>query len=160
MIQIKAGPARTGQDRRMIHTNRLRLRPAAALLGAALSALAACQPTGPVEPVARADYTTYCTACHGRTGRGDGPLAASLPRRPADLSRLAARNGGVFPKTRVMSQIDGYIRNRHGGGGPMPEFGYVLEGATTVYDDGSGRPVPVPARLLALAEYLERLQRP
>jgi hypothetical protein len=143
-------------------THVLRFRPAARLgpARAALALLSACQPAGPAEPVARADYTTFCTACHGSAGRGDGPLAASLPRRPADLSRLAARNGGVFPKTRVMSQIDGYIRNRHGGGGPMPEFGYVLEGATTVYDDGSGRPVPVPARLLALAEYLERLQRP
>jgi hypothetical protein len=143
-------------------THVLRFRPAARLgpALAALAVLAACQPAGPAEPVARADYTTFCTACHGSAGRGDGPLAASLPRRPADLSRLAARNGGVFPKTRVMSQIDGYIRNRHGGGGPMPEFGYVLEGATTVYDDGSGNPVPVPARLLALADYRERLQRP
>jgi mono/diheme cytochrome c family protein len=29
-------------------------------------------------------YVTYCSACHGETGKGDGPAAVSLPVRPAN----------------------------------------------------------------------------
>jgi putative copper resistance protein D len=31
-------------------------------------------------------YAENCSACHGATGRGDGPLAGKLPIRPADLT--------------------------------------------------------------------------
>lgn len=31
-------------------------------------------------------FATYCAACHGRTGQGDGPEAAGLPRKPVDLT--------------------------------------------------------------------------
>jgi putative copper resistance protein D len=31
-------------------------------------------------------YAEYCVSCHGETGRGDGPAAAGLPVRPADLT--------------------------------------------------------------------------
>jgi copper resistance protein D len=31
-------------------------------------------------------YAANCIACHGATGRGDGPLANKLPIRPADLT--------------------------------------------------------------------------
>ncbi|MGQ0704032.1 MAG: FTR1 family protein [Gemmatimonadales bacterium] len=35
-------------------------------------------------------YQTNCAACHGATGRGDGPVAATLSPRPADLANPAA----------------------------------------------------------------------
>ena len=31
-------------------------------------------------------YTAHCATCHGRSGAGDGPGGAGLPRRPADLT--------------------------------------------------------------------------
>ena len=31
-------------------------------------------------------FQTHCSACHGQTGRGDGPAAASLNPKPADLT--------------------------------------------------------------------------
>ena len=34
-------------------------------------------------------FVQYCAACHGVEGRGDGPAAASLPKRPKDLTRIA-----------------------------------------------------------------------
>lgn len=117
--------------------------------------LAACAPAG---PSARSDYQQFCASCHGAGGRGDGPLAASLKTAPPDLTLVARRAGGTFPATGVMSVIDGYTRGQHGGG-PMPEFGVVLEGRNVLYDDGTGQPVPVPERLLALATYLETLQQ-
>ncbi len=36
-------------------------------------------------------FLTYCAACHGRTGRGDGPNAKRLATRPRDYSRGAFR---------------------------------------------------------------------
>jgi high-affinity iron transporter len=29
-------------------------------------------------------YVTYCSACHGEAGKGDGPAAVSLPLKPAN----------------------------------------------------------------------------
>lgn len=128
------------------------------LLPVGLGVLVACQ-AGRVERISAAqDFQELCAGCHGATGKGDGPLAEMITKKPADLTRIAARNGGTFDKTKVMSVIDGFFRHEHGNEGPMPEFGDMLEGQTILYDDGSGQPVPVPARLLNLANYLESLQ--
>ena len=37
-------------------------------------------------------YVTYCSGCHGETGKGDGPAAASLPVKPANHNDGAAMN--------------------------------------------------------------------
>jgi len=34
-------------------------------------------------------YKTHCAACHGGTGRGDGPAGTGLTPKPADLTRMA-----------------------------------------------------------------------
>src|SRR5258708_20086946 len=52
-------------------------------------------------------YTTWCAACHGALGKGDGPTAAALKSMPADLTMLAKKNGGKFPVERVRNYIDG-----------------------------------------------------
>lgn len=41
----------------------------------------------------KAVYMTYCESCHGSKGHGDGPVASSLPHRPANISR---RISGLF----------------------------------------------------------------
>jgi mono/diheme cytochrome c family protein len=51
-------------------------------------------------------YARLCTACHGPTGEGDGPLADTTKRPVADLSRMAERNGGEFPRERVLTQLN------------------------------------------------------
>jgi mono/diheme cytochrome c family protein len=52
-------------------------------------------------------YDEYCAVCHGREAKGDGPYAADLKTRPADLTRISARNGGVFQPVKVARYIDG-----------------------------------------------------
>jgi mono/diheme cytochrome c family protein len=124
----------------------------------ALGALAACTPGAEREPAGRALFDQFCASCHGSGGKGDGPAADGLPKRPADLTTIAARNGGEFPLVAVMSTIDGYTR-RGDGHTVMPEMGAVLaEGPVVMVDTGDGIETPAPARLVALAEYLRSIQ--
>lgn len=124
----------------------------------ALCATTACvAPDAPVSNTTPAeDYAAYCSACHGAAGLGDGGLANQLSRKPANLTRLSARNGGVFPTTRVMAQIWGYAGAK--GRGVMPDFGPLMDGETVLYDGGDGIDTPTPARLVGLAEYLKSIQ--
>jgi mono/diheme cytochrome c family protein len=118
--------------------------------------LSACQP--PAAEVGRAIFEDNCVTCHGSGGKGDGPAAASLPRKPANLTTIAARNGGAFPWDKVMSQIDGYTRT-----GPhqvMPQFGEGYDGEMVLFDAGDGIPTPTPKPLVELASYLESIQEP
>ena len=83
-------------------------------------------------------------------------MAGSLDRRPADLTRLAARNGGVFPATRAMSHIWGYTDGRDDSR-VMPTFGPLLQGELIPYDGGDGILTPTPIRLVQLSEYVKGL---
>ena len=44
-------------------------------------------------------YKDYCAACHGPTGKGDGPAVEFLKAPPSDLTTMAKRNNGKFPKS-------------------------------------------------------------
>ena len=105
----------------------------------------------------RSAFLENCAACHGSDARGNGPAAAGLEVPPPDLTMIAARNGGVFPRDRVMSTIDGLDRGAHFSTA-MPEFGAGDLGDTVIVEDG-GLGTPVPMQLLALTDYLESLQQ-
>lgn len=126
----------------------------------ALFGLAACVLPGAEEEVqttGAADYAEFCAACHGPGGKGDGEMAEGLAKRPADLTQLSAKNGGVFPATRVMAQIWGYTGGKDGER-VMPKFAALLDGALVPYDGGDGIASPTPIRLVELAEHLKALQ--
>ena len=53
------------------------------------------------------DFQVFCTSCHGAEGKGDGPIAKSLPKRPPDLTRLSARHDFTFPDDQVFKTIEG-----------------------------------------------------
>ncbi len=109
------------------------------------------------EPVdGRTAFMADCASCHGGDGKGGGPAARALAVAPPDLTQIAARNGGIFPRNQVMSTIDGLDRGAHFSAA-MPEFGAGDMGdVVIVEEDGLGTPVPM--RLLVLAEYLESIQ--
>jgi len=71
----------------------------------ALPAAAQDAPAAGAQPkltAAGADlFRTYCASCHGTSARGDGPLADSMRRRPANLTEIAKRNGGAPGRHRV-----------------------------------------------------------
>ena len=123
------------------------------ILTAAL-ALAACVE----EPIdGRAAFLENCAGCHGADGAGEGVAARGLAVAPPDLTKIAARNGGIFPTNQVMSTIDGLDRGAHFSAA-MPEFGAGDMGDTVIVEnDGLGTPVPM--QLLLLTEYLETIQQ-
>lgn len=128
-------------------------------MAATAAAVAACAPGFRLGAAASGAelYADYCAACHGPTGRGDGPGAEGLNPRPADLTRLAADNGGVFPRVQVMAKVYGYHRGEGGGGGAMPEFGPLMEGETVLIETAPGVMTPTPEKLVLLAEYVQSL---
>jgi len=73
------------------------------------------------------EYESKCAACHGLSGKGDGPQARILPTKPANLTTLAQRNGGVFPAQHVHEVIDGRYGVVAHGPRTMPVWGKEFE---------------------------------
>ena len=97
-------------------------------------------------------FGTYCATCHGTSAKGDGPLASSLTRKPADLTQIAKQNGGTFPSERVAQTIDGRTPVKGHGGGEMPIWGDAFAKSTA----DSTAPELKIRRLVA---YLEGIQQ-
>lgn len=69
-------------------------------------------------------YQTFCSSCHGLTGRGDGPLVPLLRGGAPDLTRIAERSGGKFPSAQIREIVDGrHALNAHGTS-QMPVWGF------------------------------------
>lgn len=98
-------------------------------------------------------FKTYCAVCHGANAQGGGPMAASLKVAPADLTKIAARNGGVFPLGKVEKVIAGEESTGAGHGTPaMPIWGPIF--SQVAWDQDLGH-----IRMHNLAVYIEKLQR-
>jgi mono/diheme cytochrome c family protein len=69
-------------------------------------------------------YLTYCSSCHGETGKGDGPAAQSLPVKPANhtagatmnqftdkfLMEIISKGGGAVGKSPMMPAWGGALK--------------------------------------------------
>ncbi|WP_342634691.1 c-type cytochrome [Borborobacter arsenicus] len=106
-----------------------------------------------------AEYLNSCAACHGLYGRGDGPLAEVLTKRPADLTVLEMQNGGEFPYYLVFATIDGRSMTPSHGAREMPVWGQqFLEDDSKAYGPIGGEAV-TQERIHALTNYIATLQR-
>lgn len=117
--------------------------------------LAGCGREASVAQDGRDTFLRYCASCHGSEGRGDGPLAATLTKPPADLTQLAKRSGGTFDEKAVMAFIDGRRQVAAHGTRDMPVWGAVFE------EEGRGEPYPAYQSLLRsrfLVDYLRTIQ--
>lgn len=128
----------------------------AGMLTAARASLFAQTPQPPllVDSLVGADlYQAYCAACHGRTGRGDGPVAPALTRRPTDLTLLAKRAGGRYPLERVLASIDGKAM-------PSPAFHGTTEMPIwgPIFRQLDVNDARTAVRVQNLAKYVESLQ--
>ncbi len=108
----------------------------------------------------KVEYESKCATCHGLTGKGDGPTAQFLTRKPADLTTLAKNNNGIIPMARMYEVILGDTEVAGHGTRDMPIWGkeYQIQ-ASDFYRDMLYDPeVYVRAQILALIEYINRLQ--
>jgi len=71
----------------------------------------------------KAIYMQRCAVCHGVKGDGKGLYAPLLTWPPADLTKLAKGNNGVFPADKVASFIDGRADVAAHGPRDMPIWG-------------------------------------
>jgi len=98
-------------------------------------------------------YHAHCAACHGSDGKGNGPAAAALKTRPADLTILAKNNGGKFPSQRVQKFISGDDPSLPSHGSrEMPIWGPIFHQIEEDQDFGN-------VRLQNLIKYLETIQQ-
>ena len=101
-------------------------------------------------------YRRFCAACHGVEGRGDGPVAGQFNVEVPDLTLIARRSRGLFPRDRVARIIDGrYIVGAHGSR-TMPVWGEDL-GRLEIGNPEAERATRIV--IDRLADYVWQLQR-
>lgn len=88
-------------------------------------------------------FTQHCAICHGNDAKGRGRVAGDLYWHPADLTTIAARRGGDFPRDVVFELIARRDPLGAHQSPEMPRWGKFWR------DD---------ARIEALVDYLERIQ--
>jgi len=113
------------------------------------------QRQSPIRPVEGASiFRSYCAACHGVDGRGNGPASKALKQEVPDLTKLSQRNGGAFPavhvRTIVMFGGDDLLPAH--GSKQMPIWGPIFHELEFDQDLGN-------VRLENIVKYLESIQR-
>jgi mono/diheme cytochrome c family protein len=136
------------------------IRSIAPLVGAVVVSLPLLASAQQKVDIGKREYDSNCAVCHGLKGKGDGPRADWSEGGVADLTLLAKRNKGVFPFARVYEFIDGTQLVKAHGTREMPIWGadYIVKGAEYYMDVPFNSQVYVRARILALTEYIYRLQ--
>ena len=113
----------------------------------------------PKTDFGKREFENNCASCHGVNGKGKGLLVEFLKRSPPDLTLLAKKNNGILPMDRLYEVIEGRNVPSHGSR-DMPIWGrdYRIKDSEyygeVVYDPEA----LVRARILALLEYIDRLQ--
>lgn len=98
-------------------------------------------------------YSTYCSTCHGPEAKGNGPFAASMKKRPADLTQLLKQNQGSYPAERIAKTIDGRENAGAHGYSDMPVWGDAFSKTREDFDEQA-----VHEKIEALVKYIETLQ--
>ena len=97
-------------------------------------------------------FAAYCAACHGKDGRGDGPVAPALKTRPTDLTILARQKEGKFPSIRVAKAITGEAAISAHGSKEMPIWGPVFMSMSHQHESEAH------LRVANLTDYIKSLQ--
>lgn len=99
-------------------------------------------------------YLAYCASCHGKDGKGGGPVAASLKGPLADLTTIAKRRRGKFPREEMEKMILAEKPGSRTGHGSeeMPVWGPVFRKVENDQDLGL-------VRVRRVVEYLMSIQR-
>ena len=126
---------------------------ASVMLAPGLATAAFAQESYKQATAGGAIYSTYCASCHGTSARGDGPVASAMTKKPANLTEIAKRNGGVYPSELVFRTIDGRQPIRGHGGPDMPVWGDAFAKSREAGDADR-----VKAVIQSLVDYLDGIQ--
>jgi len=96
-------------------------------------------------------FNSYCAACHGKDGKGNGPAATALKVPPANLTLLSKKNNGKFPADHISAVLQNGLTAAHGST-DMPIWGPLF---THVSGGDNG---VVQLRIANLVHYLETMQ--
>ena len=102
-------------------------------------------------------FRKYCSPCHGMDGTGDGPVADTLKKKPANLTLLSKNNGGKFPYDHVYNMISGKEVVASHGTREMPIWGVVF--ASRNQPGAAGRTESqVQEKIETIIDYVESIQ--
>jgi mono/diheme cytochrome c family protein len=110
-------------------------------------------------PSGAQEYKDHCARCHGPDAKGNGPDANEKPGyQPADLTQIAKRHHGKFPREKIYGIIDGGKRlpGHYDFNSPMPLWGLNFQLKGKEYTEKSE--AAVRSRINALLDYLESIQ--
>jgi mono/diheme cytochrome c family protein len=102
-------------------------------------------------------FRQYCAPCHGMDGTGDGPVADTLKKKPANLTLLAKNNGGKFPYDHVYNMINGTEVVASHGTREMPIWGVVFSQRNMPGAPGR-TPAQVKKRIDTIIAYIQSIQ--
>jgi len=123
------------------------------------------QPAPSAPPVAtpqqiaagKADFIKHCAPCHGENAKGRGPEINMIPGiKPADLTLISSKNGGVFPFQQVEDTIDGRKQIPSHKRFDMPFWGVNFQQEGKEFTPESE--ATSKARIDALVAYIETIQ--
>ncbi len=102
-------------------------------------------------------FRQYCAPCHGMDGTGDGPVADTLKKKPANLTLLSKNNGGKFPYDHVYNMISGKEVVASHGTREMPIWGLVFSRARMPGAPGRTE-AQVKQKIETIISYIESVQ--
>ncbi len=105
----------------------------------------------------RLQFRQYCAPCHGMDGTGDGPVADTLKKKPANLTLLTKNNGGKFPYDHVYNMITGKEVIASHGTREMPIWGVVFSRSNMPGAPGR-TPAQVKAKIDTIIAYIQSIQ--
>lgn len=108
------------------------------------------------------DFINHCASCHGRDGKGNGPMASELKGTPSNLTLLSKNNDGHFPYRRVRKIIDGRVDEgnfRSHSSREMPIWGNVFRSELSIANGRQGGCYAyAKVKILNIVEYLDEIQ--
>lgn len=110
--------------------------------------------------IGESEYRLHCAACHGLTGKGDGPIGQILKTPAPNLALITERNGGKYPVQKIYEIIEGSSVIAAHGTRDMPLWGdrYRKEADPQTPDQASLANDQAQQRILSLVYYLGTMQ--
>ena len=104
-------------------------------------------------------FKAKCASCHGEDAKGKDKAGLDLDVNPPDLTRVAKRNNGQFPVSRIYAIIDGREALEQHGSRVMPVWGDLFLSETIWEGCSQVEEQLVRGRVLELILYLDSIQQ-